>query len=364
MKNKFSFTSLVITSIKGYVWFLALSILFSSWLLLRVYSDTVVTLYPEDYVVALYAIIGFSLINLCVIARLRSRINEGWYPFFLPAIVLILSLLWALVFYNLLGDFGQPTIALAMLIIILLPATITFYISSSLLALFTLPLLSALFYAEMTLPQKFTLPQIIAAMIILAVVLSARYILLESWQKSQQSEYEKKLLIKKLIRLANYDPLTGLYNRHSLNDYFLKHTRQPEKGNGRLYLIVLDIDFFKQYNDRYGHVDGDKCLVNISRCIEHSLRKTSDAAFRFGGEEFVVLAMCNNIAECLAITQRIRHAVMKARIPHETSEVDAFVTLSQGVAEWQTGMSLETLLEYADKALYRAKREGRNRICQ
>ncbi|MGR7118227.1 GGDEF domain-containing protein [Klebsiella aerogenes] len=364
MGNKFGFTALVITSVKGYIWFLTLNILFSVWLMIRVYSDTIVTPHAEDYIVALYAVNGFALLNLCIAARPRGRVNEGRYPRFLPAIVLIFSLLWSLIFYHLLSDFSQPTVAMAMLVILLLPATITFYISVWLLMLFTLPVLATLFWAEMMLPQKFTLPQLIAALIILAVVLSARYILLEAWQKNQRSEYEKNLLIQKLMRLASYDPLTGLYNRHSLSDYFLKRTRQSEQSRGRLFLIVLDIDFFKQYNDRYGHVEGDKCLVHISRCIEHSLRKASDAAFRFGGEEFVMLAVCNNIAESIAIARRIQHAVRQAHIRHDASDVATCVTVSQGIAEWQTGMALEGLLECADKALYRAKREGRNRICQ
>jgi diguanylate cyclase (GGDEF)-like protein len=126
---------------------------------------------------------------------------------------------------------------------------------------------------------------------------------------------------------------------------------------------VLDIDFFKQYNDVYGHVEGDKCLIRVSRCIEQSLRKASDAAFRFGGEEFVVLAVCDYMHNAVDIAKRIQHVLADARIAHTGSSIAARVTLSQGIAQWHPDMTLEALLEFADKQLYLAKRQGRNRIC-
>lgn len=104
--------------------------------------------------------------------------------------------------------------------------------------------------------------------------------------------------------------------------------------------------------------------MQVSRCIEQSLRKASDAAFRYGGEEFVVLAVCNGMENAVTIAKRIQRAISDARIRHTGSTASDRVTVSMGIAEWQPGMSLELLLEFADKALYQAKREGRNRICQ
>ncbi|MGU3521851.1 GGDEF domain-containing protein [Enterobacteriaceae bacterium C23F] len=363
MDIKHSTGEVAIASVKGYLWFLCLNVIFTLWLVLRIFSGgTVITLRTENYTLSLYIILAFSLLNLLVTLKLQDRINEGLYQKCLPLIALVFGILWAIIFFNMMIDFKQPTITMVMLVILLLPATITFYISGLMLALFCIPIIFATLYGEFLTPMKFTLTQLIGIFIILAVVLSARYVLLESYLRAQRSEYEKSVLIKKLVRLANYDTLTGLYNRHTLSEYFTRSVRQIEQDRKSLFLIVLDIDFFKQYNDLYGHVEGDKCLIRVSRCIEQSLRKASDAAFRFGGEEFVVLAVCDGMPNAVDIAKRIQRALADARIPHKGSAISARVTFSQGIAKWQPEMPLEALLELADKQLYQAKREGRNRI--
>ncbi|MCS2158121.1 membrane-associated sensor domain-containing protein [Scandinavium sp. H11S7] len=363
MDIKHSTGEVAIASVKGYLWFLCLNVIFAGWLVMRIFGGASIPHEADNYAPSLYIIIAFSLLNLTITLTIHDRINEGWYQRCLPVIALIFGLLWSAIFFTMLTDFYQPTITMVILVMILLPATITFYISGLLLTLFSAPIIIALIYGEILTPVKFTLLQSVGAVIILAVVLSARYILLESYLRTQRSEYEKNLLIKKLLRLANYDTLTGLYNRHSLGEYFSRSTRSLAQGKKSLFLIVLDIDFFKQYNDLYGHVEGDKCLIRVSRCIEQSLRKDTDAAFRFGGEEFVVMATCDGPGSALSIAKRIQHALTDARIPHKGSSVAPRVTLSQGIAQWHPGMTMEVLLEFADKQLYQAKRDGRNRIC-
>ncbi|MCS2171923.1 membrane-associated sensor domain-containing protein [Scandinavium sp. TWS1a] len=363
MDIKHSTGEVAIASVKGYLWFLCLNIIFAAWLLVRILSGDSVTFNTQHYMLPLWSIIGFSVINLCTTITLRDGINEGLYQKCLPLIVLTFSVLWSILFFNMLNDFKQPTITIVILVIILLPATITFYISGLLLTLFCIPIIISMVYGEIVSPLEFPLLLWAGTVIILAVVLSARYILLESYLRTQRSEYERNVLIKKLLRLANYDTLTGLFNRHSLTESFARSSRQLEHGKKSLFLIVLDIDFFKQYNDMYGHVQGDKCLIQVSRCIEQSLRKASDAAFRFGGEEFVVLAVCDRLPNAIDIAKRIQHALADARIPHKGSSVAPRVTISQGIAQWHQGMPLEGLLESADKQLYQAKRDGRNRIC-
>lgn len=362
MDIKHSTGEVAIASVKGYIWFLCLNIIFAAWLVMRIFGGGTINFQTENYTLALYSIFAFSFINLLATLKLHDRINEGFYQKCLPGIALIFGALWAVIFFNMLNDFNQPTITMVILVMILLPATITFYISGLLLAVFSTPIIIAMIYGEMLTPVKFTLLQGVGSVIILAVVFSARYILLESYLRTQRSEYEKNVLIKKLVRLANYDTLTGLFNRHSLTEFFQRSIRQLHPGKKTLFLIVLDIDFFKQYNDIYGHVEGDKCLIRVSRCIEQSLRKASDAAFRFGGEEFVVLALCDGMQNAVDIAKRIQHALVDARIAHKGSTVAARVTISQGIAKWHPDMTLEALIEFADKQLYQAKRDGRNRI--
>lgn len=363
MDIKHSTGEVAIASVKGYLWFLCLNIICCLWLVLRVFGGASIPLDAENYTLPLNGIIGFSLLNALIAWRLHDRINEGLYQQCLPAIVLIFGGLWSVIFFHMLNDFQQPTIAMVGLVLVLLPATITFYLSAGLLTLFIGPIIATVIFGGAISPTHFTLLQSIAAVIILLVVLSARYILLESYQRTQRSEYEKNVLIKKLLKLANYDTLTGLYNRRSLGNYFSRSTHSLEQSKKWLFLMVLDIDFFKQYNDLYGHVEGDKCLIRVSRCIEQSLRKDTDAAFRFGGEEFVVLTVCDGPRSAISIARRIQHALADARIAHKGSTVSPRVTLSLGMAQWHPGMTLEALLEFADKQLYQAKRGGRNQLC-
>lgn len=348
-----------ITATRGYIWFLALNILFSGWLLLHDLKQGTPMSQPAGVNALTLFIALFAALNLIAALKIHPRINDDLYPKVLPAIVLIFGVGWALVFFNLLLHYATPLLTLTLAAIILLPAVITFYMSTSLLLLLCTPVVLSLIYGEYLSDHRFDLLQNMGMVIILLVVYSARYILLEWYQRTRRSEYEKSLLIKKLTRLAHFDALTGLYNRRSLEDYV---SERSNDGKRQLFLLVMDIDFFKQYNDKYGHVAGDECLVRVARCIEASLRKAEDAAFRYGGEEFVVVALCEKDEEAQAIAQRIRQNLAGAQIPHSGSDVSPWVTLSVGIARRQPEMALEELLEAADRQLYNAKRAGRDRI--
>ncbi|WP_189389050.1 GGDEF domain-containing protein [Buttiauxella sp. B2] len=347
---------------KGYAWFLCLNIVCCTWLMLwNIYTPH--AHYQSSNLTAFnICIISFAAINLIFYVTLKQSIAKKLYQRLLPAIVLVFSLLWAAILFTLIALYQNTMISLCFMLIILLPATIAFYISGKLLLIFSVPLILAWFCSDVGPWQEFNLLQIAAYFIIMAVIYSARYILLEWYQRSQRSEYEKNLLIQKLTKLAHYDSLTGLYNKSSLATFYHDSIRALEKRQEKLFLIVLDIDFFKQYNDIYGHVAGDECLLKTSQCIENSLRQTSDAAFRFGGEEFVVITHCKDIGQAIKISHRIKANIAAAKIPHQGSEVSSLLTVSQGIAQWQPGMNLKELLEAADKELYKAKRGGRNAI--
>lgn len=353
----------VITSTKGYMWFLSLNIIFCAWLFLRDTHHNGLESLPLVLQILCGCIMSLSLINLIVTVNIKKNINEGFYHKILPAIVLVFGLLWAVLFFNFTLYYQSPLITLMMTIMVLLPATITFFISGRLLFLFSTPLVLSLLYVEIFLKHNFSLPQFIGAIIMLLVIYSARYILLEWYQRVQRSEYEKNILIKKLVQQAHYDALTGLFNRLSLTRFFEECVSSLSGNKKKLFMIVMDIDFFKQYNDVYGHVAGDKCLIKVSQCIEKSLRKESDSAFRFGGEEFVVLTVCDDISQVKAISHRIQQNIAHAHILHKGSGVSSVLTISQGIAQWQEGMALEALVEQADQQLYKAKKNGRNRVC-
>ncbi|MGB7803865.1 GGDEF domain-containing protein [Buttiauxella sp.] len=353
----------VITSTKGYMWFLSLNIIICAWLLLRGTHRPDIESLPQLLQILCGCIIALSAINLIITLKIKKNINDGFYHAVLPFVVLAFGLLWSVIFLNFTLYYQNPLITLMLTVSVLLPATITFFISGRLLLLFSTPLALCLLYVETYLQDQFSVVQFAGVLIMLLVIYSARYILLEWYQRVQRSEYEKNILIKKLVQQAHYDALTGLFNRLSMASFFEECVSALSDSNKKLFMIVLDIDYFKQYNDRYGHVTGDKCLIKVSQCIEQSLRKESDSAFRFGGEEFVVMTVCNEISQAKAISQRIQQNIAHAHIPHKGSAISSVLTVSQGIAQWREGMTLEELVEQADKQLYQAKENGRDRVC-
>ena len=162
---------------------------------------------------------------------------------------------------------------------------------------------------------------------------------------------------------ATTDMLTGLANRRRLKEVLDTEFFRLKRSGAPFSLIMLDVDHFKRFNDRYGHVQGDECLKAIGQAIKTSVRRPSDLAARFGGEEFVVIVPETNANGALALAERIRRAIARLAIPHEDNTAAPHVTASLGVVT-RYASELETpesLVELADQALYQAKQSGRNR---
>jgi diguanylate cyclase (GGDEF)-like protein len=167
-----------------------------------------------------------------------------------------------------------------------------------------------------------------------------------------------------LNELAERDGLTGLYNRRMFDDFMRRTWRQSQRENVPLEIIFVDIDYFKIYNDLYGHQAGDDCLRKVARCIADSAKRPLDFAARYGGEEFVLVLYGPPREHAQALPEKIRLDVRDLGIPHEGSGVDNVVTVSVGVsmAAPGSGRSLAGTIQIADEALYEAKRAGRNRL--
>jgi diguanylate cyclase (GGDEF)-like protein len=165
-----------------------------------------------------------------------------------------------------------------------------------------------------------------------------------------------------LQELAIRDHLTGLYQRRWFDDMAEREWCRAQRNGTALSLAILDIDHFKQINDRYGHPAGDSNLVQLAEILLDSVR-SGDEVFRFGGEEFVILMPLTKLPQALSICERIRAAVEAQPFHH--AEGTHVVTLSIGVAEYVEAISggMHALLELADKRLYLAKHQGRNRVC-
>ena len=163
---------------------------------------------------------------------------------------------------------------------------------------------------------------------------------------------------------AKSDPLTGLANRRYFDSRLNSEWLRAQRGQEPLSLIYFDVDFFKAYNDHYGHQAGDECLIRIARAIQQSVQRAADLCARYGGEEFIVLLPQTSLGSALAVAEKLRASVEATRIRHQYSEVTDHVTVSCGVACMipESGAGSAKLIEAADRALYAAKSAGRNRI--
>ncbi|MGV2292872.1 GGDEF domain-containing protein [Trinickia sp. YCB016] len=170
--------------------------------------------------------------------------------------------------------------------------------------------------------------------------------------------------LDELKRLATTDPLTGVANRRAFDAALTLHWQRAAHDRSTLSLLMIDIDFFKRFNDHYGHVEGDRCLVLVAQCLTRTVRRASDLVARYGGEEFVILLPETDAASAAHIGERMCEAVAALAIPNAGSPQMPNVTISVGVASRvvDTGAEMTDLTKAADHALYLAKAAGRGRV--
>lgn len=175
----------------------------------------------------------------------------------------------------------------------------------------------------------------------------------------------QKQLEEHLRTLSVRDGLTGIHNRRSFDEALDKEWRRMKRqGSGCLSLILLDIDFFKSYNDTYGHQAGDACLKEVAQVIACLVSRPGDLVARYGGEEFAVLLPDTPLREAERIADRMRKAVSELKIEHRASGAANHITISLGVAGMVPSPIVDSaeLVRQADKALYAVKADGRNRV--
>jgi diguanylate cyclase (GGDEF)-like protein len=183
---------------------------------------------------------------------------------------------------------------------------------------------------------------------------------------------EVEELTRELSALAETDALTGLNNRRTYDAYLDRLWRQCDREQSVLTIIMIDIDYFKLYNDHYGHQSGDAALVAVADVIGSYAKRPLDFAARYGGEEFVLALhgdpiqhrVISPVESGRAYTEKLREAIRALQMPHELSTTDGYLTVSIGVAIILPGSdrSLAGAVQMADEALYQAKAEGRNRV--
>lgn len=181
---------------------------------------------------------------------------------------------------------------------------------------------------------------------------------------SERKKTEQQLLDlqKELEALSYKDGLTGVANRRMFDSILEVEWAHARRSSQPLSLIMLDIDYFKQYNDHYGHVQGDQCLKQIGQILTSAATRSRDFVARFGGEEFVLVLPETDEASAARIAERCRNLLFKAQIPHENSPVSQILSVSIGVGTTVPAHADEPVafIEAVDRRLYQAKGNGRN----
>ncbi len=178
--------------------------------------------------------------------------------------------------------------------------------------------------------------------------------------REMQKQLEKSNA--ELQRLSSLDGLTGIANRRQFDETLKREWLRAQRSAAPLSLVLIDIDFFKLYNDNYGHQRGDECLQRVAHALGGAVNRPTDLVARYGGEEFVAVLPETDAVGAESLAERFRAAVQKLDIRHSASTTAESITISAGIATYMppSDMSLEQFIEIADRALYQAKERGRN----
>ena len=228
------------------------------------------------------------------------------------------------------------------------------------------------------LSMRADLPAEIRRELLLVGVATGVYLLIANWRLER--ELRRSYLVslrerlqrddlstqnRELDELARRDPLTGLANRRAYDAWLQLAWQQARAAGGHVGLIVVDVDCFKEFNDFYGHIEGDRCLQSVAQCLRDQLRGTSDLLARLGGEEFTILLPGLDAERCADVAERLRLAIETMELPHLGRGASGLVTVSAGTASLAADPAMvpAALFVAADAALYEAKQAGRNRVC-
>lgn len=338
-------------------WLAFVNISFAVMILLRhVLLKASDPLYPHSP--QLTRIVDASMLGIIILSA--ALILMAWRRIAGISVVLfICSAIWSVSCFWFITQLLLPHVWPLCVILLLAGLTALYFYPEGLLA-FVLPLWITLPIASWMRNDGLNLHFVVIWSVFSLILICGRFILLswfdEAWRRNQQNQ----LLISRLDALAHQDPLTKTANRRKM-EVVLENAVEQKKT---FSVIMLDIDYFKRYNDSYGHQAGDDCLTRVARVLKQSVRTPDDVVSRYGGEEFVVILFnCpENIAEKVAL--RIQDGLRAESIPHSASTVSDHVTVSMGIASMAEGLAGTEIIARADAALYRAKEAGRDRVCR
>jgi diguanylate cyclase (GGDEF)-like protein len=210
---------------------------------------------------------------------------------------------------------------------------------------------------------------VVAVMILVQLAVCAYITLIANYRMERDLRRAYLYSLRDRLRHAQADAasrrdaLTGLANRHHLEQELRKLWAMPEQDVSPVSVVLVDVDHFKKLNDRYGHAAGDLCLKRIAAVLTAELRGSDDHAVRYGGEEFLLLLPNMDLVGAMRVAERIRRTIEKAAMPNEGAGVRGIVTVSCGVAASSIAdLTAIELIAAADSTLYAAKHKGRNQV--
>jgi diguanylate cyclase (GGDEF)-like protein len=183
------------------------------------------------------------------------------------------------------------------------------------------------------------------------------------WSQSEAPQKDQILALGEFLNLTIIDQLTGIYNRRFMDGSLKRIIKSLSRTGGNLSLLMVDIDYFKKYNDTYGHLMGDKCLIMVANTLAQCIAREDDFVARYGGEEFVVVLANTDENGAHIMADRLIKKIQECGIPHSQSDVADSVTISIGFTTCTVKYSQKgsDYIKCADAALYISKQNGRNR---
>jgi diguanylate cyclase (GGDEF)-like protein len=327
---------------------------------------------PDIYYGTMYILMIIAMaVFLLLFIKLEKNISENGTSFMVAAVSFISFILIWCAGISLLDQLSYGQIIVYVVAIISIAVTPLF----KPVTLFTVYLtIHALFLAFMLYFQK-------SSEILFGNFLNSTTILIISWVIScmryknrvedfnnrkiiQEKSDELKRVNKELEKLSRTDSLTGIFNRSVFDKTIKTEWDRCKRYFTPLSLIMIDIDFFKAFNDNYGHQAGDECIKQVAWVLSDCAKRSSDIVARYGGEEFAIILPQIEKANALELAEKMRSRVEKLNIPHAYSSISDYVTISLGVYTVTPSdkLSIEEFIRTADKALYDAKKDNRNSI--
>lgn len=339
----------------GFIW-----VFLSSLLLLSSLSFYHISYSKDAYDTSLLRL-SFSAIVLIVAGTIYYISRNSKREFMLwHFCIALLSIFWISIAFDVYMAWYDSSSAETILLIAFFVFMLGFHTQPTLLAI-SLPLLVLGSLYFMLIGEYYNgLADLFASMIIFPVFyLFFRQTISKFYHQAKEKYIENIRLIERLKEVSITDELTGIGNRKAFNQWLEKSFELSRQQKSSLSLVILDIDYFKQYNDTFGHPVGDRCIKQVAQILAGKCHRKTDQVCRIGGEEFALILLDTDAAQAAKLVQRIMEELAMINIIHPNSDISDRLTLSFGIAQYQQ-QDVEELYKQADQALYDAKHSGRN----